>query len=325
MEKLTHTTYRTDRATLLKFYQTLIRPVLDYGAPLYGFATQSRIDSLNTILNTSFRLITSAFCTTPIDSLLCESSELSLAICRHLAATSAYLNILSNPNFHSCLSFTLPPTSIHYYNLVPLQWITSKNTEILNYPFNTNPPQSTFTPIIDLTLTDLGKTQIETTTYVRNFENLIKKYPNFTLIFTACSKSLDNAGCTFIHDTYSIPFPRPPHFSVLSVELFVLKLAVDYWSNLDSSNILILTDSLSALLSIQNDHKKKQHTISQEIAHILSTINKEIVLAWIPSHLNIDQTAKLSLIIFPIPKISVPLSDLKKKIKTSISKEFRHF
>lgn len=329
LKKLAHTSYGSDRFTLLKLYQTLIRPLIDYGSPLYGFASQHRLDSLNTIHNTCLRLITGAFRTTPIDSLLCESSEPPLNIRRHFISTRTILNILANPNPSSPLHFMIPPNSLPHNNDELLNSIYLKDINILYFPYNINPPWCTFNPNIDLSLTNLSKSQTNPIIYIRHYNNLINKYPNYVKIFTDGSKSPDRAGCAIIHENNEIPFSLPSHFTILSAELYALQLAINYSINLSSNNILILTDSLSALTSIQNFHKKKQHPISQTIVQTLSSIPKKIVFCWIPSHSGIrqnekaDEIAKLSLTFFPVPNTPIPLSDLKTISKCFISKSFQ--
>ena len=80
LKKLAHTSNGSDRLMLIKLYHTLIRPIIDYGAPLYSFVPKSRLDFLNVIHNTCLRLIIGAFRTTPTVSLICEAAEPPLNI-----------------------------------------------------------------------------------------------------------------------------------------------------------------------------------------------------------------------------------------------------
>ena len=329
LKKLAHTSYGSDRLMLIKLYHTLIRPIIDYGAPLYCFAPKSRLDSLNVIHNTCLRLITGAFRTTPIDSLLCEAAEPPLSIRRLYTSVNTSLNILANPNFNISLQFLVPQNTISYSKDL-LHKIHSKNSVISFLPTNINPPWLTYSPKIDFSLTELPKSQTNPQIYVQNFNELLSKYPNFVQIFTDGSKTPNQSGCSIVLDNCAIPYPLPPYFTILSAELYAIKLAIYHCLENTSNNFLILSDSLSALLSIQNYHKKKHHPISQQIIQTLSSTGKTIILCWIPSHSNIhknilaDEAARISLTTSPIPNIPIPLSDLKTYNKTLLLESFQH-
>ncbi|XP_065224306.1 uncharacterized protein LOC135848336 [Planococcus citri] len=228
-------------------------------------------------------------------------------------------------------SFKIENFSIIFSHFVSnddlLNSITSENTQLLHFPINPNPPWLSFSPKIELTLTE--KSQRHSANHIQNYNTLLAKYPDFVQIYTDGSKSADSAGCSVIHDDHAIPFSLPHHFSVLSTELYAIKLAIEYSQNLISNKILILSDSLSALHSIQNFRKKKQHPISQQVVQILHSSNKDIILCWIPSHSKIpqnekaDETAKLSLNMFPIPNIPIPLSDIKRNCKIFVHRSFQ--
>ena len=63
-----------DRRTLLRLYTSLIRPILEYNAFLFSDISQTLSLKLESIQNTSLRIITGAFKTTPIINLNVETN-----------------------------------------------------------------------------------------------------------------------------------------------------------------------------------------------------------------------------------------------------------
>ena len=61
LKYLTHPPTDCNRKTLLPLYQSLIRSILDYAAPVYGLAPPPQLALLDTIQNSAIRLCTGAF------------------------------------------------------------------------------------------------------------------------------------------------------------------------------------------------------------------------------------------------------------------------
>ena len=70
-----HTKWRGDRDTLIMLYRAIVRSKLDYGCIVYGSASTSSLNKLNTIHNTGLRLALGAFCTSPVWNLYVEANE----------------------------------------------------------------------------------------------------------------------------------------------------------------------------------------------------------------------------------------------------------
>jgi len=79
---LANTDWGASRKTLLLLYRSLIRSKLDYGSIIYGSARKSYLKTLDTIHHQGLRLALGAFRTSPIESLLVEANEPSLALRR---------------------------------------------------------------------------------------------------------------------------------------------------------------------------------------------------------------------------------------------------
>lgn len=80
----------SDRSTLIKTYNSLILPALDYGAIIYNSASKP-LNILNSIHNQGIRLEIRAFFTSPIDSIICEAGQQLLWIRRIKKILKYYL------------------------------------------------------------------------------------------------------------------------------------------------------------------------------------------------------------------------------------------
>ena len=331
LKKLAHTNYGSDKTILLKIYRTLIRSKLDYGSSLYASASISTLNSLNTIHNSSIRIALGAFRTTPTTSLLSEASEPPLDIRRQHVSAISTLNILSNPNSPTITQITHTFERFHPHLFSLLQSITSNNTLIAHYTTNLTPPWLESNINIDLSLTVFDKQETNSIIFNSHFNEILNKYPNHQKIFTDGSKRNNQTACALVHNENQILIPLPPEYSILSAELYALKMAINYTLELSANKAIIFTDSLSALHSIQNYHTAKQNPLAQEIAKSIINSLNDVILCWIPSHRNIthnetaDHCAKLALDITPIQNTPIPLSDLKKTIKLHSKSIFQQY
>ena len=75
---LSHTTWISDRKTLLRLHHSFILSKLSYGCEVFSSATVNRLKILNTIHHSGVRLSTGAFKSSPISSLLVDACELPL-------------------------------------------------------------------------------------------------------------------------------------------------------------------------------------------------------------------------------------------------------
>ena len=79
---LSHTTWGSDRTSLIRIYRSVIRSKLDYGSMIYHSAKDNILKKLDPIHNTAIRICTGAYRSSPVDSLYAESGEPPLQIRR---------------------------------------------------------------------------------------------------------------------------------------------------------------------------------------------------------------------------------------------------
>ncbi|KAI5737978.1 hypothetical protein M8J77_001407 [Diaphorina citri] len=89
------------RQTLMRLYHAYILPVLDYGSIVYGSARTKELDKLNVVHHTALRIVTGAFRTSPIVSLLAECGQPTLQVRRNIRCVNYISNVARNPN-HPC-------------------------------------------------------------------------------------------------------------------------------------------------------------------------------------------------------------------------------
>ena len=96
MQALNNFCCGADRKMLLRIYLSVIRPILDYGACIYGSASKSVLGRLDTIQNKSLAIAVGARKTTPVVSLEVEANVPPLYIHRKLVLLKyfARINIL---------------------------------------------------------------------------------------------------------------------------------------------------------------------------------------------------------------------------------------
>ncbi|KAL4132769.1 hypothetical protein QTP88_009870 [Uroleucon formosanum] len=105
-----------------------------------------------------------------------------------------------------------------------------------------------------------------------------EKYTHHIRIFTDASKSPNGTGFAFKENN-----KLPPHeTSIFSAESQSIKKAISYAMTLVAEEILIISDSLSVLLALENPYPKNE--IIQSIQEKLSNSRKKIEFLWGPSH-----------------------------------------
>ena len=98
---LSGTSWGADRTVLLHLYRSIVRSKLNYGSLVYPSAWPSILRRLNSIHHRGLRLETSAFYTSPVESLYAEAGELPLNYRRNVLLCRYACRLLSMPNHPS--------------------------------------------------------------------------------------------------------------------------------------------------------------------------------------------------------------------------------
>ena len=108
IQVLAHLKWGGDRNTLLMQYRAIVRSKLDYGFIVYGTASNTNLQQLDSIHNSGLRLALGAFCTSPVSSVYTEANEAPLEECRLKLPMHYYLKSrasIDNPAHHALHEF----------------------------------------------------------------------------------------------------------------------------------------------------------------------------------------------------------------------------
>ena len=151
------------------------------------------------------------------------------------------------------------------------------------------------------------------------FAELKSCYSDHRAIYTDGSKTANSAAAAATFDGLSAQVRLPGNASIFTAELQALKLAFNLVKNCDGDHFIIFTDSLSSLQAL--DSNNCDHPFIQDILKLFNdslSVNKKVVLAWVPSHVGIkgnekaDELAKQAL--------NFIVLDLKVNVKSVLNK-----
>ena len=148
-------------------YRMLIRSKIDYGYAVFASASDQVANRLNSIHHTAIRLATGAFRTSPVDSLLAESSEWSLKLRRNYLTVNAYIHTATTPNLHLSSSIGYQVEGLHSDKFLRHRAVHFTHSLNIQMPRLTTatlppvPPWSTFMPPIDLSMNRFSKSTPE--------------------------------------------------------------------------------------------------------------------------------------------------------------------
>ena len=154
-------------------------------------------------------------------------------------------------------------------------------------------------------------------------------YSDYRAIYTDGSKDKNRVGAAATTEQLNAQVRLPGNASIFTAELQALKMAFNIISNVDDTQFVIYTDSLSSLQAIHGsdcDHPYIQDILKLYNQCLLN--NKKVVLAWVPSHVGIkgnekaDKLAKEALNL-NILDLKVPYTDLKVNVNSVFKQKWQ--
>jgi ribonuclease HI len=335
LRTLTGYTWGANKNALLRIYRTLIRSRLEYGSEVFHTANKANFDKLNAKLNMCLRIICGAMSSTSLDALRNECGEppLELSIYRKQLRYTAKVASSSNHPAKEILIETWHSSRGNFkkqgkpiYDIVTPFLKTVGHIEGVEIP--KSPPWLLHQPKVDLELLDIvNKNQnplIIKQTTLSHFE----KYSNCLQIYTDGSKMEDAVGAGFVVPSrdHSHAIRLPSHCTVYAAELTAIKFALE-WIALNISNItqqaVILSDSVSALESINNRQSLTRPNLLLDILNTINNIFKQTELtcgthsvsfAWVPAHVGICSNEKAD----AVAKAAGRLATVTDRLNTSV-------
>ena len=300
LKYLSHPKTGCNRATLLHIYKSLIRPLLDYGSPIYGLAPTTYLKLLDTVQSSSIRLATGAFRSSPMLSLCAEAAIPPLSYRRLFLTAKLSTTVKAND--------TLPLHNRPFHPLpcqnttpIPCQFIRLHLEQTLSHSFKYNvlplifthtPPWLLKPPHCILKLSDFPKSSTPSIVYKTHLNEITNHFPNATHCYTDGSKLKNRTGFAYSLNSQIFLFRHRNTSSIFTVELeaifHCLQTIAATAETVTPHTYLILTDSLSSLQSISNSYPG--HNTSQRIRillHTLSHTSIQVVFIWVPGHIGI--------------------------------------
>ncbi len=349
MRCLAGTSWGSSREILLKFYNAYIQSILNYGQILYASSSPSLRQSLEVVRNTGLRIATGARKSTPIMSLLVESSFMSTRYQSHYNATKFYAKCTQLSNSHpiakilreaqnllNCINWVSFPHKMPFFLRTQLNSYTSLSIHPPDFnPISSVspiPPWISFEQTVSKSFLNWEKSFSNAQT-VSLFSSLLEdSYKNHFHIYTDGSHFSDPpaTGAAFLLFELGSSFSyRIDHIhSPLSAELFAIKKSLCWIEsniNIIKKPIVIFTDSLVSLHLITSpdpsSYRSITYYIKEKISSLLNII--DIHIQWIPAHSGIwgnelvDILAKQSCSSVEITPYSISLCDLAAASKSA--------
>ena len=317
---------------LLNLYRSLVRSKLDYGCFIYGSARKSYVKILDTIHHQGLRLCLGAFRTTPVNSLYVEANEpclyqrsVKLAL-QYATKLKAYPG---NPA-HDCVFkplyeniFEKHPNKIQPFGIRIKPHLNNSGInldEIAAIEIPHNPPWLNPKPVFIFDLRNHKKSDTNPLIIQQHFAEIKSHYPDHSAIYTDGSKDGDKVASAAVFGERVETRRLPSASSVFSAEAQAILLALKIIASSDESKFIICSDSLSCLQAIENSKIKNPFILKIiQIYKSLTTLGKEVVFFWIPSHVGIygstvvDREAKNALN-NDIINCKIPFTDFKSFI-----------
>ena len=338
-KKLAHTTWGADRETMLKLYKATVLPILEYGSQIYASASEPVLRTLDPVHHLGLRLATGAFRSSPTSSLIVDSGDLPLHYRFEISTMRRAIKIKEGPSPIKKLfverdkflnSKIRPPFPVRAKRL----WQNNDIAYNSVYTFHCDiAPWNLKKPHICLKLSNSdNRKTIDPRVLKQQALAHMQCHNNLHPIYTDGSKSELGVGFAVVSRNFKVLSSLPKYATVYTAELFAIKNALIYILRHNIKNIVIYSDSLSALEAINS--YSFEHSIIKEIKVLLNKlIDKRItvVLCWIPSHIGLkgneeaDKCAKESISTSCI-ETKVPFNDILANIKSKMwQKEWEDF
>lgn len=328
---------------LRHLYLSLVRSRMDYGCFLYGSSFKSQLYKLDKVQNQAMRIIGGFIRTTPIhvmESELCipplhlRRKYLAIKYCLKVKSwtsctTSTLLSELCSLSANTYWKNKKKPILMDTFNIIGNIKIYSTNPLDM-FKLSTWCSNIAIKNVIKISLENIKKPKMSyEINCLRNdvLLELNQVYKGWYKLFTDGSKSTETGAAFYDPVTKSNScYKIVSEVSIMTAELFAISEALSYANNLQQTNVVIITDSKSALQHLArcaSGHRGVSiaFAVLSKIYFLLRN-NVHIVLQWVPSHIGLkgneeaDRLAKRAAIsglqIYILPIYSEILSQFKK-------------
>ncbi|KAL4147805.1 hypothetical protein QTP88_002154 [Uroleucon formosanum] len=227
---------------------------------------------IDTIHNAGLRLVTGAYRSSPIPSLLNTAGVAPLDIRRvHSSILLATRRTQNNLKVMNQINDTLKDIPFSHRDVI-------KNETIQAPPWLLNIP-------INRELSKYSKNDTAPIIYKQHLRSIISGSHDFTEIYTDGSKMENGVGAAVVVQDHVSMLRLPNFCSIYTAEAIAISFALDLIKTNHIHKAVILSDSLSTLRSIENIYNPNEisRKIQNQIYNLTHT-GYSITLLWIPSH-----------------------------------------
>ena len=303
MRSLSGTEWGASKACLLTMYKALIRSLLDYGAIALETAIDSAKSRFDQVQATALKICCGSARGTALSALQNECGELPLDLSRHRQQLRYAIKVKSTENHPSSQVLSDHWTN-HYGKCNENRMSIYSNTrtffdrytlEINKSKVTQEPPWHVESLVIDKSLSRvLKKTdppiQIKAIALER-----IACYSEYLVIYTDGSKNPTGQ----VSSAFSVPELKVQHrvritdnLSVYTAELIAIKQSLEWIATAerdslidDNRNVVIFTDSLSSVQSLDSHSSHSRPNLVSEILLVKKQLaHRSVTVTWIPGH-----------------------------------------
>ncbi|XP_058817251.1 uncharacterized protein LOC131680553 [Topomyia yanbarensis] len=332
--------------TLIKIENAIVRSKIEYGAQIYGSAAKSNIEKLQTIQNAALRTAMRYLKTTPINVIHAETGQLPVKertewlTIKDIAKSTYHTNQIQ-PFIEKAINLEkgngsfLTSTAIKHNDIVSqihpkdgtISW-HNRRTYLGLDTVNTIKP--------NLFEGQKAKQELNPKVWQQHFLSVRNKYKNFNFLYTDASKTASGTAMAVFDETDNTVIRKKinGNYSTTNAELLAISKAVDVISEKNYKKAVIFTDSQGSCKMLLNNNIVQENFIAWQIIKSLKlTINKRILIQWIPSHQGIpgnERADKEAVITTSEPQndfTALPLADVytlaKNEIKESWTRTYQ--
>ena len=334
---LTSTCGGADRATLLRFYKSIVLPIIEYGVVVYAGGSEKALNSLEAAQNSFLRIALGIMKTSPVSALQVESNIPPLFIRRRELSLRYVSKIKQFPDHASRDAIDILP-NIHHNYIGPSErrsgLTIASRINVFSQEFQLHLPDITPLPTLLIApwklqprsvsfLYTLNKKDVSQPETQQLFHLFREEHPDFQFIFTDGSKENERTGNGLVVEGIGHMKGRlPDDTSIYIAELHAILIALRLSRVHNFRKTCICSDSKSALQSILNPNFTQHlHFDIINTHQDLYSSGTEIIFLWIPGHAGIlgneraDREAKAALALPEVTAIPINYNSLKSSIR----------
>ena len=338
LKVLSRTEWGADHTTLLKLYCSLVRSKLDYGWWVYGSASKTALDKLDTIHNQGLCLSIRAFRSSPVESLYVEAHEPPLEIRWEKLALQYILKLKANPgnlaydvvfNPKYQILYAYKESATDSFGIHCKKLLKKATIDVGVIPINSIPdvPIWDSEPVtVDFTSSEFDKSSTSSTDFKSWFNEVKQKPFDFCHIYTDGSKVETKVASAYVCPYGTRGCRLRDGCSIFTAEVEVINKTLTNVKVSTRKSFLIFSDSMSVLQANESQESNNPlvNRVLQACREILSN-GKFITFCWIPSRKDIrgnedaDCVAKDALSKAQPENFELPCTDFFMKIQPFIS------